>query len=80
MDDPDPEMDLDGRNEPKWGHHSFRRAADKVARATMDKTGATRDDIDEHFGWKQRERAEDMQLHYGGRRDRARRARVTMML
>ena len=68
------------RKEPKWGHHSFRRGADKVARATMAQTGATRDDIDEHFGWKQRERAEDMQLHYEGRRDRARRARVTMML
>lgn len=80
MEEPDPELDLDGRDEPKWGHHSFRRAADKVARASMKETGATREDVDEQFGWKQRERAEDMQLHYEGRTDRARRARVTMML
>ena len=39
--DPDPWLDLQGLDEPLWGHHSFRRCADLVARATMVQTGAT---------------------------------------
>ena len=80
MEEPDLEMDLAGREEPKWGHHSLRRGADRFARDSMAETGATKDDIDDLFGWKQRERALDMQLHYAGLRDRALRARVTMMI
>ena len=49
--DPDPWLDLQGLDEPLWGHHSCRRCADSVARATMSQTGATEDDIDLTFGW-----------------------------
>jgi len=80
MGEPDVELDLAGREEPKWGHHSLRRAADRIARDTMAETGVDKGDIDDMFGWKQKERSKDMQLHYAGRRDRARRARITMMV
>lgn len=33
--DPDPWLDLQGLDSPLWGHHSLRRCADTVARATM---------------------------------------------
>ena len=46
----------------------------------MAESGATKEDIDDLFGWKQRERPLDMHLHYAGLRDRALRARVTMMI
>ena len=49
--DPDPELDLGGAATPKWTNHSWRRFADKVARATMGETGATVVDIDRFFGW-----------------------------
>jgi hypothetical protein len=52
----------------------------QVARETMDVTDATKEEIDDMFGWKQAERAKDMQLHYEGRRLRSRRARITMMV
>jgi hypothetical protein len=80
MDEHDPELDLEGREAPKWAHHSSRRKSDKVARETMDVTDATKEEIDDMFGWKQAERAKDMQLHYEGRRLRSRRARITMMV
>lgn len=80
MAEPDPELDLAGLEKPKWGHHTLRRTGDKVARDTQDVTGAEKGEIDDQFGWNQRERAKDSQLHYAGRRDRSRRARITMML
>ena len=80
LEEHDPELDLEGRKAPKWAHHSSRRKSDKVARETMDDTGATKDDIDDMYGWKQAERAKDMQLHYEGRRLRSRRARISMMV
>ena len=80
MEEPDLELDLEGLEQPKWAHHSFRRTADKIARATMEQTGASKEDLDDMFGWKQSERAKDMQLHYAGRAHRAKRALVTMMI
>ena len=80
MEEPDLELDLEGFDEPKWGHHTFRRTADKVARATASLTGATKEDNDDFFGWKQAERAKDMQSHYDLIRDRVQRARITMMI
>ena len=80
LEEHDPELDLEGRKAPKWAHHSSRRKSDKVARETMDDTGATKDDIDDMYGWKQAERAKDMQLHYEGRRLRSRHARISMMV
>ena len=58
----------------------MRRTADKIARDTIDVTGAEKGDIDDMFGWKQRERKQDQQLAYAGLRDRAHRARITMMI
>ena len=80
MEEPDLELDLEGLEKPKFGHHTNRRTGDKVARDSQEVTGVEKGEIDDHFGWNQRERAKDSQLHYAGRRDRSRRARLTMML
>ena len=78
--DPDPWLDLQGLDEPLWGHHSFRRCADSVARATMSQTGATEDDIDLTFGWQERMYSQKMQNHYESLFTRDVRHRVTMYL
>ena len=80
MEEPDLELDLEGLEEPKWGHHTFRRTADRIARATMAITEVTEEDIDEHFGWKQAERAKVQQLSYAGRKHRSTRARITSQI
>ena len=46
----------------------------------MAATGVDKEDIDDQFGWKQAERAKDQQVRYAGRRERARRACITMMI
>ena len=46
----------------------------------MHLTDAKVEDINDLFGWKQAERAKDMQMHYAGLGDRAHRARITMMI
>ena len=58
----------------------MRRTSDKIARATAKETGIDKEDIDDMYGWKQAERAKDMQVAYAGRRERARRAHVSMMI
>jgi len=78
--DPDPWLDLQGLDEPLWGHHSFRRCADSVARATMSQTGSTEDDIDLIFGWQEKMYNQRMQYHYATRFNREKRYRVTMLL
>ena len=78
--DPDPWLDLQGLDEPLWGHHSLRRMADTVARATMARTGVTERDIDLVFGWQEKFYSKVMQLHYETRFDRDKRYRVTMYL
>ena len=78
--DPDPWLDLQGLDEPLWGHHSLRRMADTVARATMARTGVTERDIDLVFGWQEKFYSKIMQLHYETRFDRDKRYRVTMYL
>ena len=80
MEEADEELDLDGLEKPKWGHQTFRRTADKIARATASQTGASKIDIDDMFGWKQAERAKDMQMHYSGYGDRVHRAAITMLI
>ena len=74
---PDPEPDLQGFEEPLWGHHSFRRFADTVARETMGISGATTQDIDILFGWQERMYNSTMQIHYESVFTRDRRTRVT---
>ena len=76
----DPEEDLAGAETPHYGNHGNRRHSDKVARDTMAITGSSEGDIDDFFGWDQRQRQKKSQLHYHGRVDRQKRARVTMML
>ena len=77
---PDPWLDLQGLDEPLWGHNSLRRLADTVARATMDKTGVTEEDIDLTFGWMEKAYNHQMQYHYATRFNRDKRYRVTMYL
>ena len=76
---PDPELDLQGYAEPLWGHHSFRRFADTVARETMAATGATEQEIDLYFGWMESFYNAKMQVHYESRVTRERRCRVTSL-
>ena len=76
----DDQLDLDGLEKPKFGHHANRRRADKTAQDSKEKTGVTDGEIDDHFGWNQKERKKTSRLHYQGRQDRLKRARVTMML
>ena len=75
----DAELDLT-REKPKFGNHGNRRHADKVAQDTRPITGVTEGEIDDFFGWDQRQRKKRSQLHYHGRAERERRAMVTMML
>ena len=60
----DPEYDETTDPDPKFGNHSNRRHADRVALRNAAKTGATKDDINFFFGWKLKKMAEDMRLHY----------------
>ena len=76
----DTELDLEGLEKPKFGHHANRRKADKQARDSRDLTGCTEGDIDDHFGWDQKSRKKKSQLHYRGRLERIKRARTTMYL
>ena len=76
----DDELDLEGRDKPKFGQHGNRRRADKTATDTKNVTGATDGDIDDHFGWDQKKRRQTSRIHYKGRSERIKRARVTMML
>ena len=76
---PDPELDLQGFDKPLWGHHSFRRFADTVARQTMAITGATEQDIDLYFGWMERFYNAKMYIHYESRFTRTWRTAVTSL-
>ena len=75
----DPELDLMGRTVPYFRNHANRRFADKVAREAMRRGLVSDVDIDIFFGWKQKEHAQNSQLHYAGegRGDRVRRSLVT---
>ena len=76
----DPELDLQGLAEPKWGHHSMRRGADTIARETRHITGATEQDIDIIFGWNENLYSKNMQTHYESNFTRERRSVVTSMI
>ena len=88
MREPDLELDLQGAKEPKFGNHSLRRHADKVARESVPKHHAegcmevTKNLIDYFFGWLLKEMTKDMQMHYAGLDRPSRRllARVTKFL
>ena len=78
--DPDPELDLQGLEQPLWGHHSFRRMADTIARQTRDVTGASEQDIDLLFGWMEAFYSSKMQMHYETKLIREARAAITRMI
>ena len=69
-----------GAATPHYGNHGNRRHSDKVARDNLALTGVSEGDIDDFYGWDQRQRKKKSQLHYHGRVDRLHRAKVTMML
>ena len=73
----DPDFDLESSGEASYGNHSMREMADDVARQTMSETGATETDIDRMFGWCEAWYRKKMQLHYAGRDDRVKRAKIT---
>eukprot|EP00966_Prymnesium_polylepis_P184121 4267356-Prymnesium_polylepis.2 len=78
--DPDPEIDLQGLEKPLWGHHSFRRLADTIARQTRHLTGATEQAIDLLFGWMEAFFSRKMQLHYETKLVREERASITRFI
>ena len=88
MAEPDPELDLHGREKPKFSNHSLRRHSDKAAREALPRHEANGVNdvnkrlIDYFFGWLLKEMTKDMQLHYAGldRPSRRALARVTMYL
>jgi hypothetical protein len=80
LESPDPELDTQGLAQPLWGHHSDRRGADTIARATMSVTGASEQDIDLTFGWRENMYSALMQLHYESKFDREKRKAVTRMV
>jgi hypothetical protein len=74
---PDPYFDLADRTESSYGNHSLRQMSDRVARRTRHLTGCSEDDIDESFGWNEAANRKRQQLHYAGRSERVKRARIT---
>ena len=73
----DPDFYLESRGEASYGNHSMLEMADHVARQTMSETGASDTDIDRMFGWCEAWYRKKMQLHYAGRDDRVKRAKIT---
>ena len=62
--DPELEMTVAEITTGLWGSHSFRRGADKRARAYCSEHGISLDLVDKVLGWREAEHARDMQLHY----------------
>jgi len=79
---PDPEYDLTPDLAPKFGNHSNRRHADRVAMRSAEKNGVKEIDIDFFFGWNLKKMKEEMRLWYAGldRVMRLKLSRVTMMI
>ena len=62
----DPEYDQTTDQLTKFGNHSNRRHADRVAMRNAAKNGVSEEDIDFYFGWDLRKMAESMRRHYAG--------------
>jgi hypothetical protein len=80
--DPDPDLDVDARREPRWATHSLRRLADTIARRFREQTGVTEAMIDIYFGWHEKILLKAMQTHYAAMsiRERMDRAKITGLL
>ena len=79
--DPDPDMNIQvGEIEKaKWGTHSLRRLADKRIKMKCEEMGLPASVVDAMMGWKEAERAHDMQDHYDEKNlmQRLERSRIT---
>lgn len=62
----DPEYDSTTDPVPKFGNHSNRRHADRVAMRNASATAVSDQDIDFFFGWNLKKMKESMRLHYAG--------------
>ena len=80
MDEPDLELDLEGREKPAFGNHGGRRYSDKKALDTAELTGVPRNVHNDHFGWAQKAQRKDSALHYHGSTERLLRAKVTSLI
>ena len=78
----DPEYDAVSDPTPKFGNHSNRRHADRVAMRHAEANGVKNEDIDFFFGWNLKKMREDMRMWYAGldRVLRLRLSKVTMMI
>ena len=76
---PDPDLELDKGEEPKWSTHSLRRLADTTAMRYRQLTGATEAEIDLYFGWHEEILLKSMQVHYASMsiRERMALAKIT---
>ena len=81
INDPDPDMNIPvGEIEKaKWGTHSLRRLADKRIKLRCEELGLPASVVDAMMGWKEAERAHDMQDHYDEKNlmQRLERSRIT---
>ena len=62
----DPEYDSTTDPVPKFGNHSNRRHADRVAMRNAEELALKPETIDFFFGWNLRAMKEEMRLHYAG--------------
>ena len=79
---PDPELDLQGHAEAKFGQYSWRRFGEKIARDSSDHHQMDHVQVDLYSGWDQHEHSMDMQIHYAGqqRSHRVKRRKITEMM
>ena len=66
---------------PKWNSHSARRGGTKKARATMLRSKAKEEDINNHFGWieEANKGGKARQVAYAGTLEAQRRINVTRL-
>ena len=80
----DKELELEGRSVPHFVNHANRRLTDRVAMAALRESGLglSTTDVDLYMGWRLRQHAVTMNLHYSGdtREGRRRRAELTRRL
>ena len=83
INDPDPDLNIaiSDIEKAKWGTHSLRRFADKRVKLRCEELGLPSTVVDAMMGWKEAERAHDMQDHYDEKNlmQRLERSRITLV-
>ena len=84
INDPDPDLNIAVKDieKAKWGTHSLRRFADnKRVKRRCEELGLPSSVVDAMMGWKEAERAHDMQDHYDEKNlmQRLERSRITLV-